>query len=386
MHGAAIETYTGTSLDEDLPASFWTSLHHGAGFYQSRPWLKFTEWSAGKAVTYAWVTMGGRALGLLPVYPAPDAPGSGYTLAELSGDDATDIPAGVCGNRRGYRNEMLITTLSPASGTGRAVLARLAGAALQACTDMGCPTVVFPYVSREYAGVLCQVLPHAIPLLSRLDAHIDVRGRSFDEYVRELGSQKAWKVRKEIRRFAQAGYRTGVERLGDCWHEAGPLVANVQQRYGHNDTAESCRRGLRAQAELLSDHDLVFTARNCGKLVAAAVYYKWNDTLVSRCVGFDYASLAGAGEYFNLNIYQPMNYACEHGLERIMLGTGTESAKRQRGAQLTGLWTVAAGPELAIRLHDWRARNAAALERLKLAAQITDADLPDEWCGDNDRQ
>lgn len=384
MHGAAIETYIGTSLD-DLPASFWSSFHRSAGLYQSRPWLEFTEWSAGKAVAYAWVTEAGRALGVLPVYPEPGAPGSGYTLAELGGDGAADSTAGMCGNRRGYRNEMLVTSLSAASETGRTVLARLASAARQACTQMGWPTVVFPYVSREYAGVLCQVLPHAVPLLSRLDAHIDVRGRSFDDCIRELGSKKAWKVRNEIRRFAQAGYRTGVERLAECWYEAGPLVANVQQRYGHDDTAESCRRGLRAQVELLSGHDIVFTARSGGKLVAAAVCYKWNDALVSRCVGFDYANLAGAREYFNLTIYQPLSYACEHGLEWILLGTGSESAKQERGAQLTGLWTVAAGPELGFRLHDWRARNAAVRERLKLAARIAEVGVTDEWCGDNDR-
>jgi hypothetical protein len=161
------------------------------------------------------------------------------------------------------------------------------------------------------------------------------------------------------------------------------LVANVQQRYGHDDTAESCRQDLRAMSEQFAGHDLVFTARRGGKLVAAAVFFHWNDTLAGRVVGFDYANLAGAMEYFNLYFYQPISYACEHGVTRILFGLGSERTKQLRGAQLSGLWTLAIGPAVTAGLVDWRTRNAVMRERLTKSAQVNEARLSDVRFGDD---
>lgn len=382
MQSTELTINTGTSLD-DLPVSSWLSYHSEADFYQSRPWLEFVEQSAGQAAAYAWVTEDDQMLGVLPVYQEPATPGTGYALADLGGAGAASGPVAVCGNRRGYRNEMLVGSLPPASTAGRAAMSRLAQAAQTTCAELGRPSLVFPYLRHDYAVVLRQIIPHAIPLLSGLYAHIDIGGLSFDESIRALGRKKSAVVWNEIRRFERAGYATAIERLADCWEEAGPLVASVQQRYGHEETAQSCRRDLRAQGELLAGHDLVFTARRGGKLTAAAVFYHWNDMLVGRVVGFDYANLSGAMEYFNLYFYQPLSYACEHGVTRILLGTGSERAKQLRGATLSGLWTVAAGPAISSGFIDWRARNAATRDRLATSVRIDEAGLGEEWCGDH---
>lgn len=381
MQGAALETHTGASLD-DLPDSSWLSFDPEAGFHQGRPWLEFVERTVGRAVAYAWVTDNGGTLGVLPVYK-PAGPGSGYALADLGGAGSANGPVAVCGNRRGYRNEILASSLPAASETGQAALGQLAAAAQAICDEKGWSDLVFPYLSHECATALRQVLPHAIPLLSKLDAHIDIAGRSFDEYVRGLGPKKADVVLNEIRRFERAGYETAIERLTDCSDEVGPLVANVQQRYGHDDTAESCRQDLRALSEQLAGHDMVFTARRGGRLIAAAVFFHWNDTLAGRVVGFDYENLTGAMEYFNLYFYQPISYACEHGVTRILFGLGSERTKQLRGAQLSGSWTVATGPAVTAGLVDWRARNAATLAQLTKSAQVNEARLSDVWFGDD---
>ena len=379
---AALTTSRGASLD-DLPVSSWLSYHPEADFHQSRPWLEFVERSADRPVAYTWVTTSDQMLGLLPVYQEPVAPGSGYALADLGGASTAPGPAAVCGNRRGYRSEMLVGSLPPASAAGREALGRLTEAAQIIGAEMNWPGLVFPYLRHDYAAVLREIMPNAIPLLSGLYAHIDIGGRSFDEFIKALGKKKTDMVRNEIRRFERAGYATAIERLVDCWEEVGPLVASVQQRYGHDETAQECRRDLRAQGELLAGHDLVFTARRGGKLIAAAVFYHWNDTLVGRVVGFDYANLADAMEYFNLYFYQPLSYACEHGVTRILLGTGSERAKQLRGAQLNGLWTVAVWSARPAWPVDWRARNQATRERLAGSARIDEAELTNEWCADN---
>jgi uncharacterized protein len=364
-----------------VPTQFWSSFHRAAGVYQSRPWLEFVEWSAGPAVKYVQVTDGEEALGLLPVYPEPGAAGSGYSLAELAGASAAPGTAWLCGNRRAYRNEILLASLSAASGTGQKALAMLTAAVQEAGPHANRPWLAFPYLSRDYAEVLCDTLPHSVPLLSKLDANIDIDGRSFDEYVRDLGSKQAGEVRREMQRFERAGYTVDIERLADCWYEAGPLVANVQRRYGHDDTPESCRNGLRRQAELLGGLDVVFTARRGGRLVAVTVCYEWNGTLASRVVGFDYPSLAGAMEYFYLNFYRPLEYACARGLTRILLGTGSEQAKQRRGACLTGLWTVIAAAGPALVPGNWRARNAQVREQFAAVAGHRKAELSDGWFG-----
>lgn len=373
MQGAALDVHTGTSLD-DVPVSSWLSFDPEAGFYHSRPWLEFVERTAGRAAAYAWATGQDRTLGVLPVYE-PARPGSGYALADLGGADSASGPVAVCGNRRGYRNEILASSLPVASETGRAALAGLAASAREICDQKGWSNLAFPYLSYAYATVLRQELPQAIPLLGYLDANIDIAGRSFDEYVRGLGGKKADVVWNEIRRFERAGYASAVEPLTDCWDEVGPLVANVQERYGHDTTAEECRQDLRAMSEQFAGHDLVFTARRGGKLIAAAVFFHWNDTLAGRVVGFDYASLADAMEYFNLYFYQPIRYACEHGVTRILLGLGSERTKQLRGAQLSGLWTLAVGPAVTAGLGDWRARNEAMRERLTKSARVNGARL-----------
>jgi hypothetical protein len=60
--------------------------------------------------------------------------------------------------------------------------------------------------------------------------------------------------------------------------------------------------------------------------------------------------------YFNILIYQAIEYASAHGLDRLQLGLAS-AAKAERGAVLRPLWTVAvpAGPgqrEQGIQLRD----------------------------------
>jgi uncharacterized protein len=356
-----IEVLTARSPDE-LPAGFWSSFHQGAGVYQSRPWLEFVQQSAAPAVTYLAATENGQALGLMPVYPEPGAPGSGYGLTELAGVGSVPETALLCGNRRAYRNEML-PAAPPAGGQpGPEVLGTLTRAAAATSTAASPPALIFPYVSQECASMLCQAVPDAVPLLCRLDANIRLHGRSFDEYVHDLGQKKASRVRREMRLFERAGYTVGNERLADCWYEAGPL---------------------RRQAELLAGHDVVFTARRTGRLVALALHYEWNGTLASRVVGFDYDNLAGAMEYFNLNFYQPLEYACARGLSQILLGTGSEHAKQQRGATLTGLWTVVAGPGAppSAGPGSWYEHNTRVRKQLTAAAPVEEQVLSDGWFG-----
>jgi predicted N-acyltransferase len=192
-----------------------------------------------------------------------------------------------------------------------------------------------------------------------------------------VGHRRAYPIRKEMRRFAAAGYELAVEPLSQCWYEAGPLVANVQQKYGHADTADDCRAGLRTQAEALDRHSLVFTARRRGRLVGCALFYAWRTTLHGRVVGFDYPALSNAAEYFNLLFYEPLRYAYEHGYAALRLGISSYEAKVGRGARAAPLWAMFRPPPAAAL--DWRHTNRLVLGDWQRPCRLEDIDIPPEW-------
>jgi uncharacterized protein len=126
------------------------------------------------------------------------------------------------------------------------------------------------------------------------DTTLHLPGAEFADYLTFVGRDRAYAVRKEFKAFDDAEYHGSIERLSDCWYEAGRLVANVQQRHGLDEDTDACRASLHAQAQALDDYGLAFTARRSGKLVAVALFYQWCDTLRGRLVGLDYDQIGRA--------------------------------------------------------------------------------------------
>jgi hypothetical protein len=100
-------------------------------------------------------------------------------------------------------------------------------------------------------------------------------------------------------------------------------------------------------------------------------------------VGFDYAALPGAYEYFTVAFYEPIRYAYAHGLRRIHLGRESYQAKVRRGARLRPLWGVLrpdpadplpAGPNAA-EVRRGNARRLADLRQRLAPGWLTGA----EW-------
>ena len=83
---------------------------------------------------------------------------------------------------------------------------------------------------------------------------------------------------------------------------------------------------------------MVFTCHDGeNRLVAAAIGYRWRDTLYSRSVGLDYTRTHGSFAYFNLLVYKAIEYASRNGLNRLQLGLASP-AKVERGAVVRPLW------------------------------------------------
>jgi uncharacterized protein len=344
------------------PSAHWNALSGTDSFYLSHDWLRFA--ARGTDARYLTVSADGDLLGALPLYSTADESNSDYRVDNVLGGRFAGLTT-LAGTRRGYVNELL---LHPELDERRAdavlevmvAAVRAEGAALL-------------YLTTSAAAALMRVDSGLRPLLLNADTSISVPDGGFAAYLGGLGSRRAYTVRKEMRIFHEAGYETAVVSLGDVWHEAGPLVASVQRRYGHDESAEEARRSLQAQAETLGQYSVVFTARREGTLVALSVCYVWRDTLHARMVGFDYDALCDAREYFALLFYEPLRWAVENGLRQIHLGRESYLAKLLRGARARPLWAIAPVP-----VPDWRRHNSDTLAAWSRWAP-RDLEIPPSW-------
>jgi uncharacterized protein len=361
---------------KDISRTSWNSLSGADSFYLSHEWLSFVEQEGTADVNYLLLRDSDELLGALPTYSVTSEPNRDYRLDTLFvGSHARRRPL-IVGTRRAYVNEFLFGDRSAETQCLES-LGNLLIAADRHAHECDLDELAFLYLSTPAAAMLRRLRPEMTPILIGMDARIPVPGSEFGDYLSALGSQRGHAVRKDLRRFEAAGYTTAIEPLSQCWYEAGPLVANVQQKYGHDDTAETCRHGLSAQASALDRHTLVFTLRDEGVLRGCALFYSWRKMLYGRVVGFDYERLANVGEYFYLYFYRPLQYAYENGYECLHLGRGSYSAKLRRGAVPRALWAMISPPAAAHG--DWRQYNADILNRWKQDQPRLDIDVPVDW-------
>ncbi|UJW29921.1 GNAT family N-acetyltransferase [Saccharothrix sp. AJ9571] len=337
----------------------WNGLSGATSFYLSHEWLSFVERDTSATAKYLLLSGGSRLLAALPLYAVENETNRYYRVAP-------DYL--IAGTRQAYVNDVLVDP--SLSDTDRVS----ALTALLETAEKDC--LAFLYLSSSGAEELRRMRPQAQPTLLAMDARISLVGDTFADYLAHLGARRSYAVRKELRRFAETGHEVAVERLSDCWYEAGPLVANVQRKYGHSDTAETCRKGLSAQADALDPFTRVFTLRVRGKLRACALFYSWRDTLYGRIVGFDYANVGGAGEYFSLYMYEPLRYAYDNGYRSLHLGRESYTAKVRRGATLRTLWGLNLPPDSS---EGWRGRNASVLRDWQREYSIGQLDVPPGW-------
>lgn len=363
-----------STLDAVDPVQ-WNELSGAASVYLSHAWLSHVERVSGADCTYLLVRdAGGTVLGALPTYLSGDESNSNYRPdlildGRLSG---RHLLAGSC---RGYDNDVLLHP-SLADDEQDLVLGLLIDAAERRATELACDDVLFLYLTTAAAARIRRVRPASCPLLLKLDTVLPVPGEGIDDYYSTLGARRAYAVRKDMRIYDAAGYTTAVEPLSECWHEAGPLAANVENRYGKHESVEEARASLKSQAHALDTSGLTFTARRDGKLIAMAVHYAWRDKLYGRLVGFDYEALTDAREYFTLYYYLPLQWAYQNGVSTIHLGTGSYSAKFRRGAQPNPLWAVSL---TASRAGDWRRWNTEQATTWRDEWGLDDVGLPADW-------
>lgn len=374
---ASFDIETAETLRE-VPRSAWDSLSGTDSLYLSHGWLSHVEQEEGADTGYLLASGPDGLLGALPTYAVETETNEDYWHAAALGGAGHGCYL-VAGTRRAYVNNFL---LSPelAGAQGDDVVDALLRRAERQAAELDRDGVALLYLSTAAVQRLWRIRDDVRPLLLDIETELALAGDQFDDYLAAVGPRRSYSVRKEIRLFAAAGYENAVEKLSQCWHEAGPLVSQVQRKYGHPDTAETCRAALRGLAEAFDPQSVVFSARRGGRLVGCAVYFAWRGTLHGRTVGFAYDELKDLGEYFNLYIYEPVRHAYRHQYSRLHLGRGSNTAKLRRGAHPRALWAVFLPANETPA--DWRRFNRTALRALQRQARLDDLDVPGAWVAD----
>jgi predicted N-acyltransferase len=339
----------------EIDTAEWNRLAGHVGVYQSHQWLRTLEGDNGTTSWYITVRgHDGTLLAGLPVHLTPHETADAYRADRLFAGlpGAWHEPGVVVGSQRGYQNRLVL-----APGAGTEVVTALIETVGALAAEARVPAAYCFYATTETAELLVRSRPGAVPALTNMEAVLTLPGSEFDDYLALFGGRN---VRKEMRKFASAGYEITEERLADTWQEIAPIRANVDRRYGREWTDAAMTELMRRYADSMDAISTVYGCRLGGDLVACCVFHEWGDTVYLRMVGFDYERLCDAREYFNLMFYLPAQHAYATGKRHLHYGIGSHRAKVLRKAALHPLWTVNLAADAPPEpVHAWNERHFA---------------------------
>jgi hypothetical protein len=331
----------------------WDQLASLRSFYVAADWLRYADTDQVARSRYLGLSIGGRLVAAVSSHWAPDEVDGGYvaarTLQLLPGAPSTGDGVLTLGGRRGFLSGVLVTPGIDRSAAAE-YLAKLIGYARGTVSAQGAAWW-WPYLLSSDVGVVMAagsrlggVAGPGVHLVGA-DCVIDVVGTTIDDHVAALPTrQRRTNFRREEKRFTDSGLEIRRVSLLEYWPRLGPLLAAVQQKYGHRQPADEFGARLRRQGEHLAARAVVFACFDDEMIIGFALAYRWGGALALRVVGFDYERLRGADEYAQLAVHAPLRYCYQQGLRRLHLGAGSYEAKCRRGARPRPLWAVTSLP------------------------------------------
>jgi predicted N-acyltransferase len=322
-------------------ARLWGRLTERTSFYMTLHYLRAME-IPGQTF-YVVVQDGtGAILAAAPAYFCREAASAGYYDPFARFDDIDpDYPSGppdqfpilLVGGRSGYTTQLLLRQDLDVQRRKEIVgcLFKWIG---QLAARHHARAIALMYLDRPSVDLLAEVLPLDITLLLAYpETRLDLRWADYDEYLRARGSHHRGSRSRDVKKFASFGYEVRVSRIGECFREAGPLLANTQQKYGIPTDPASMTGYLEAQAATCDPYSVVFQARKAGRLVGFVLFFAWRSDLYARVAGFDYSATASSAAYFNLMFHLPIAYAYEHQSNAVWYGPSAYEGKLMRGAR-----------------------------------------------------
>ncbi|HEU4624003.1 MAG TPA: GNAT family N-acetyltransferase [Steroidobacteraceae bacterium] len=185
---------------------------------------------------------------------------------------------------------------------------------------------------------------------------------SFDAFLETFTAEKRKKAKRERRRVAEAGItfetRSGGELDGRLLDRVYAFHRDTFLRHGHEPYLT--KTFFAEIARTLGDALMVKVAMHSGKPVAAAIFFRSDDTLYGRYWGSaaDYHSL-----HFETCYHQGIEFCIENGLARFEPGTQGEH-KVARGFEPVLTWSAhyIADRRFRSAIDDYLGREGAAID------------------------
>ncbi|QQR90574.1 MAG: GNAT family N-acetyltransferase [Myxococcales bacterium] len=172
-----------------------------------------------------------------------------------------------------------------------------------------------------------------IPMQMNPMAILDIKWKSFDEYLSSLSRKRRESTRREMKKFKESGMIVKQERLEDLpIDRTAELFHNVNAKHMGFDAGpvQHARYYIEGLLGLGLTHT-VYAAYQNENLVAFSLFFLQDNTLFARVMGIDYER-ATDYSYFNLLFYRPIIDAIEQGVACIDFG-GMLKAKLIRGCK-----------------------------------------------------
>ncbi|WP_369778135.1 GNAT family N-acetyltransferase [Streptomyces sp. R33] len=327
----------------DADVDEWNALAGDAALYSSHRWLLYGEELHDSGSRHLVASSASSYVAGLPTHRFTGKVPHFYDPAVLfpgAAEPATpERPLLLGGTRLGYTSEVIVApgTAGPLATAGvRTVLDRFRalGAADGALAAL-------LYLTDESVERLLPLLgPRDQVVMMDATAVLPVDPDGLEGYRRRFTSHQFTSIRREMRRYTDAGCRTEVKRLSECHQLLGPLSAQVLIRYGHPVTDASESERFAQQATLFDDNCRILAAYQGDRMVGFTQYFFWGDTMYARSHGLDDSIAREAKLYFNLTYYEAVQYAAAHGYRSVDLSCDAFQAKVSRAARLRPLWGV----------------------------------------------
>lgn len=345
----------------------------GGGFYASPNWLRFVDSEGvGRA---AYVTADG---GALVAHHCPDEGHPDYRFESLLRSE-DDRPRLLIGGRRGFCSAVL----------GEADPAALISAALDEFPEVE-GRWWWPYLPTEDVLRVVEAaasLTAEVPGVHLVDADCVVDDVPPDAPFTSIMSktQQRTNWNREWRRFLESGLELRRVSIDDIVENGPRLLQQVEHKYGNEHQVAHLRTTLARQARHLRDETVAHAAFAGDDMVGYSLAYRGRDELAVRSVGLDYSALRNGAEYAALILHGPVQFAQEHGIERIHVGTRSYEAKCRRGARARALWAVAPGTRTSPAANQERAVSVLSElpteEATKFQRQLDDVHSSVMACG-----
>ncbi|MEU5193709.1 GNAT family N-acetyltransferase [Streptomyces scabiei] len=330
-------------------------LHLGASQFHAHPWDALIDPDSGFYTSHRWIRALEHVHGAQPVLAAA-------TARELSGVLPTWMNTGSDTSGLFSLPEMTRGLLAPPSqqvlwlgprrataatitcarGATRArTLAALMEKARRFAAAQHLAGAVWPYLSGAQALEAAACHPLAQAVLHTADTAVTVpRGgmRAIEDAARSK-DRRQW--RRERSLFTRSGAAEWTTLTAEVCTRIAPLLAATRDKYRAAGGTSLMLRTLTAQLTSGVARQAVVAlarTRDDDTVRAAAVFYRHGTTLYGRYWGTD--GKAPPYSYFNLTLYEAVDWAACHGLRRLHLSVPATTAKRSRGAHIAPLALV----------------------------------------------